>query len=194
MEAKGGLEVLDRDHADIGGMFEKVGEPEANRGKVLQDLVKRISTHVAVERAELFPVVSQKGLGGPEASEALERDYKEIERLLVLIERRKLNSPDMPDLVNDLWRNFEDHGREFSNRIAPALESTLSADELAELNQKMESARKVILSHPHPHMLSLGPVSRFTTRMAAVFDRIRDRTVDNRMMPHGRDGGAGNAS
>jgi hypothetical protein len=181
MEAKGGLGVIDQDHADIKEMFGQVRDPDSNRGNALRSLVKRISTHVAVERAELYPVVIHKGVGGRDTADALERDYKAIEHLLVVIERRKINSPDMPDLVSELWRSFDDHERQLSE-LRPALESALTPEEKSDLNRKMEAAQEVILSHPHPHMLSLGLISRLTTRIAARFDRLRDKTVNNRMM------------
>ena len=47
------------------------------------------------------------------------------------------------------------------------------------LNQ-MGGAEKVILSHPHPHLLALGPVYHWTTRLASAWDGVRDRTVRNR--------------
>jgi hypothetical protein len=184
MAGQGALGVLDREHAGIDELFEKVSSPEENRGQVLNELVQRIATHIAVERGVFYPVVTEKELGGPEAVQTLERDYKEMERLLVLIERRKINSPDMPDLVTDLKTAFEEHRRQFTENISPASEELLSPDERAELEEKMNSAADVIVTHPHPHMLSLGPVSRLTTRLAVVFDRLRDRTVDLRMMPH----------
>jgi hypothetical protein len=187
MAGNGGLDVLEREHADIEELFEKVSDPDANRRKVLQEILKRTSTHIAVERAVFFPVVSDKGLGGPETAEKLKQDYDEMERLLVLIQRRKVNSPDMPELVTELRDRFIDHNREFSEHVKPGCMSTLSPAELEELNEKMQSADDVILSHPHPHLLSLGPISRFTTRLAASFDRLRDRTVDNLVMPHGTD-------
>lgn len=192
MAGNGGLAVLEREHADIEDLFEKVSDPGTNRRKVLQEILKRISTHIAVERAVFYPVVTDRGLGGPETAQRLKGDYEEMERLLILIERRKVNSPDMPDLVTELRDRFVDHNREFDERVKPGCMSALSPEELDDLNQKMRSADDVILSHPHPHLLSLGPISRFTTRLAARFDQVRDRTVNNRAMAHGSDGESGN--
>jgi hypothetical protein len=56
----------------------------------------------------------------------------------------------------------------------------LGSAELEELGVKMRSAENVILSHPHPHLLALGPVYHWTTRIASSLDRVRDRTVRNR--------------
>jgi molybdopterin converting factor small subunit len=186
MAGNGGLGVLEKEHADIEELFERVSDPDANRRKVLQEILKRISTHIAVERGVFYPVMTDKGFGGPEAAQKLKDDYEEMERLLVLIERRKVNSPDIPQLVTELRDRFIDHNREFAERVKPDCMSDLSPEELQDLDERMASADDVILSHPHPHMLALGPISRLTTRLAASFDRLRDRTVDNRMMPHDR--------
>jgi hypothetical protein len=102
-----------------------------------------------------------------------------MEHLLVLSERRKVNSPDMPAIVSQLLDVFGAH-EERCALLLPALQSELSEPELEELGAKMQGAENVILSHPHPHLLALGPVYQWTTRFASRWDRVRDRTVRNR--------------
>jgi hypothetical protein len=56
-------------------------------------------------------------------------------------------------------------------------------DELAEMAQKITAAHYTVPSHPHPHLLSLGPLATVTTRLASRFDRLPIRTVNNRQPP-----------
>lgn len=185
MAMQRGLGVLEREHSDIESLFDEVSDPGVNRPKVLQDIMKRLATHIAVEQAVFFPVVTERHLCADGTAEALKGEYEEMERLLILIERRKVNSPDIPSLVTELKDVFSAHTERFAGEIRPAALAEMSPEDLAELDQKMESADEVILSHAHPHMLSLGPISRFTTRLASKFDSLRDRTVNNRTMAHG---------
>jgi hypothetical protein len=108
-----------------------------------------------------------------------------MERLMVLIERRKVNSPDLPDLVTDLRAATLEHVERVRSRLNPALRDALSEEELAEMAEKITAADEMVVSHPHPHLLSLGPLANLTTRLASRFDRLRDRTVNNRQPPNG---------
>ena len=99
---------------------------------------------------------------------------------MVLTERRKVNSPDMPELVGKLLDVFEEHLARCESQLVPALSQALGADELDELGAKMRAAESVIVSHPHPHLLALGPAYRLTTRIASRWDRTRDRLVRDR--------------
>jgi hypothetical protein len=103
-----------------------------------------------------------------------------MEHLLVLTERRKVNSPDMPDLVMKLVDLFDSHLARCQDELAPALREALDQPHLDELGAKMRGAESIIISHPHPHLLALGPLYRMTTRLASAWDRTRDRTVRNR--------------
>ena len=113
-------------------------------------------------------------------SEELAADYERMERLLVLIERRKFNSPDIPQLVNELKDAVDDHAARSERELFPELSSRLSQTEAEELGAKVDREEDMIGTHPHPHLLSLGPLADRLTGVAARFDRLRDRTVNNR--------------
>jgi hypothetical protein len=173
-------EVLSREHEDLRGLFARLADPGADRAGIWLEIVKQIASHVAVERTFVYPLVRRHQVGPAGLADELRRDYKQMERLLVLTERRKINSPDMPDLVQELLDVFDRHKDRCAAVMVPALSKQLDPHELGELAVKMRGAQNVIVSHPHPHLLATGPLYRFTTRMASRWDRLRDRTVRNR--------------
>lgn len=174
------LDVLAREHRDLRDLFARVWDPDGDRMAAWSEMVKQIATHVAVEHTFVYPEVKRLGSKSEHLAADLRSDYSKMERLLVLTERRKVNSPDMPLLVTDLLDVFEAHEARCRTFVMPLLRAELSAEELDELGAKMRGAEHVILSHPHPHLLTLGPIYQWTTRMASRWDRIRDRTVRNR--------------
>lgn len=174
------LDVLAREHRDLRDLFTRVWDPDGDRVVAWFEVVKQIATHVAVEHTFVYPEVKRLGSKTEHLAVDLKADYSKMERLLVLTERRKVNSPDMPGLVTDLLDTFEQHEARCSNQVIPLLQSELSGPELDELGTKMRGAENVILSHPHPHLLAFGPVYQWTTRLASRWDRVRDRTVRNR--------------
>jgi hypothetical protein len=174
------LDVLVREHEDIRQLFIRVRDPEADRVAAWLEVVKQVATHVAVERTFLYPLVKPRRLGTTPLSDQLRYDYARMEHLLVLTERRKVNSPDMPELATELLDVFEAHEKRCAADLIPTLRAHVDGSKLDQLGAKMTAAEKVILSHPHPHLLALGPVYRWTTRLASAWDATRDRTVRNR--------------
>ena len=174
------VDVLEREHHDLGALFDRVHDPEADRAAALLEVVKQVATHVAVERTFLYPLVKRRSLGSAGLASELRQDYKRMEHLLVLTERRKVNSPDMPEIVTELLDVFEAHQDRCTRALIPTMRQQLGQTELDDLGQKMQGAENVILSHPHPHLLALGAIYPLTTRIASAWDRMRDRTVRNR--------------
>lgn len=184
------VEVLEGQHQRLVELFGQVSSPDADRPAVLHDLLAEMAAHVAAERATVAPVVKERGIGG-DLADRLGDDYERIEKLMVLIERRKFNSPDVPDLVTELKDVAEAHVERCRADLAPGL-SELAVDEQLELGEKVANEDDMVVTHPHPHLLSLGPLASKLTGVASRFDSLRDRTVNVRH-PEGApdDGGAG---
>jgi len=174
------LDVLAREHRDLQDHFKQVRDPDANRAAAWLQTVTLMSAHVAVERSFVYPIVKRRRLGGAHLADLLRHDYRSMEHLVVLTERRKINSPDMPELVTKLLDVFEEHLARCDTELMPALRESLLPAELDDLGVKMQAAESVIVSHPHPHLLALGPLYRLTTHIASRWDRTRDRLVRNR--------------
>jgi hypothetical protein len=174
------LDVLGREHRELQRHFVLIRDSEADRRAAWLETVKLMSAHVAVERSFVYPIIKRRRLGSTHLADLLRYDYGAMEHLVVLTERRKINSPDMPELVTKLLDVFEEHLARCESDLIPALRDTLPQDQLDELGAKMGAAESVIVSHPHPHLLALGPLYRLTTRLAAWWDGTRDRLARNR--------------
>lgn len=173
------VDVLEDQHRRIADLLQRISSPDEERSAVLRELLRDLAAHVAAERGNVEPVVRHLDVGTDLAGE-LADDYSRIEKQMVLIERRKFNSPDVPDLVTGLKDTVEEHFAWSERELFPALTGMLSEDERRELGEKVAAASAVVAAHPHPHLLSLGPVADLMTRAAGWWDRVRDRTVNNR--------------
>jgi hypothetical protein len=171
------LQTIQEQHKDIESWFARVSDPEADRRAALQEAIKRLAAHLSVEQSVFLPIIKSAGPKGRHLGRTLKRDYRRMGHLLVRIERRKVNSPDLPGMVTELEDAFRRHARLCDD--LSDIEAELPQRTLEDVADRLERAETVIMSHPHPHLLSLGPLSRLTTRLAARFDRARDRTVSN---------------
>ena len=173
------VEVLAADHAELQELFDRVSRPDEDRASVLKELVTRLSAHVTIER-ELITAVAKAQLSedGQAIAESLTRYHDAVGGVLVLIERRKVNSPDMPDLVTQLLDLTRDHIADADATVLPALRSGFSSGELADLGRRMDSEEHGLLTHPHPHLPDSGPIARLSRKVVSALDRARDRSAD----------------
>lgn len=171
------VEVLERDHDGISELFERVRSPDEDRAGVLRVLVERLAAHVAVEQAVVLHELRKSPASDPALENDLREDYHVIEHNLVLIERRKANSPDMADLVTEVLDRFRAHIDRCQTQLYPELEQCLDEAQMNDLAERLQAADDVVVTHAHPHLLSLGPLSRVTTRIAAVLDHAHARAA-----------------
>ena len=158
-------------HAELLEQFERVGEPDADRVEALGRLTQLLAAHISTEQSLVVPLLKRNGVGDRRLVRRLKSEYRRMGRLALRIERRKANSPDLPAMVTDLKDAYQRHVRRFELYVDPRLRGRVGAEQLDDVEAKMESAESTIMSHPHAHLISLGPLSRLTTRMAAVVGR-----------------------
>jgi len=176
------MDVLDDQHRRVAELFERVASPDEDRPAILHALLRELTAHVAIERAAVRPVVDKRGIGHDLAG-LLMHDFDRMEKLMVRIERRKFNSPDVPDLVAELKGVAEEHQARAQAELIPGLRANLTPQEQADLGERVAGADGLVTTHPHPHLLSLGRVGDLLTRVAQKVDQARDRTAINRQHP-----------
>jgi hemerythrin-like domain-containing protein len=169
--------LLAAEHAELEALFERVSSPDEDRVAVLNQLTRLLSAHVDVERQLLLPVLEDRVPDGEALSSQIRDDHKHIDHHVKLLERRKPNSPDVPDLVTDLLHITTAHVSLANARVLPGLEQALSETELGELGQQMSSDERRVLNHPHPALPNRGPLATVTRKAAEMVDHLRDRSA-----------------
>jgi hemerythrin-like domain-containing protein len=171
------IDVLAGEHRDIQALFSRVSSPDEDRGAVLQELMQTLNAHVAMEKDLLVPVLAERAHDGDLAG-LIKEDHDRTEKILTLLERRKINSPDVPGLVTELLDMTNAHVATADSTVFPALRRALDSHELDELGVSMASEEAHRLTHPHPVLPDSGPLAAVTRKVAEVVDSVRDRSTD----------------
>jgi hemerythrin-like domain-containing protein len=172
------IEVLSSEHDQLQSLFARVSSPDEDRPKVLKELLQTLTNHMAMEKQVLIPVLKARITGGDAAADQMTGEHDGVEEIVTLLERRKVNSPDVPALVTKLIDITEAHIREADSTVFPALSDALSAGELEELGAAMVSDERSLLTHAHPALPDSGPVAAVTRKVAELVDDMRDRSPD----------------
>src|SRR5438270_7965376 len=131
-------ETIDTDHREIDALFGRVGDPDSDHRVELSELIARLAAHISVEHSVILPAVRRAGIADRRALSGLKRDYHRMGHLLTRIERRKINSPDLPDLVGQLqseWRHHVDR-----QQVLRGLDEHLSREEQLDLADQLTRA------------------------------------------------------
>lgn len=172
------VEVLADEHRKLEDLFDRVSSPDEDRPEVLKQVMQMLSTHVAAEEQMLIPVLRQQVPGGDDMAAKLDDERARVEEIMTSLERRKVNSPDVVGLVNDLIDITSSHIADAESSVFPALEESLSAEELNRLGQDLASDERRKLTHSHPWLPDRGPMAGAATKVAEVVDHLRDRSPD----------------
>jgi hypothetical protein len=172
------IDVLRRDHATLQELFGRVSSPDEDRPKVLKELMQTLETHLDMEKQVLLPVIGERLPDGANVVERLTNARHDVEGVLTLLARRKVNSPDVPELVTQLMDLTDAHVADADANVLPALEAALDAAELTRLAADMTSDELGLLTHSHPAVPDAGPLAGVAHKAAEIVDRVRDRSTD----------------
>lgn len=170
-------EILEEDHREVEQMFEQIkatptGEPRRDlTNKVIAELIR----HSVAEEQYLYPAVRKHVPGG---NELADREVKEHSQAESIMKEMEILGPDdedkVPALFTKLVAAVTQHVHEEETELLPKLEQACERKDLVELGKKIETAKKVAPTRPHPSTPSSPPLNKLLAPGAGMVDRIRD--------------------
>jgi hypothetical protein len=171
------LEVLDTEHKQLLGLFDRVTSPDEDRALALKQLMQAWASHVAIEAQILIPLLHGHVTDGNVIAQRLGRDHHGVEQILTRLERRKINSPDVPGMVTALLDLTTRHVSDAEGSLFQALRQSLTADQLTKLGIELTSDR-CLREHRHGSAPDSGPVAQLLRKAAERVDHHRDHVED----------------
>ena len=162
---------LENDHQTVAQLFQSFSAaPPEERTDILQNIVRELSVHAAVEEKEVYPLVRHVLPDGDRLADEAEADHQRMEEVLADLDGADGADPDVERRVDALQRELTAHVEQEQDEILRQLRWTLPPEEFTELGERIEEARKSAPTRPHPRT-SAGGVSE---KVASVVDRARD--------------------
>ena len=197
------ITVLENDHRRVERLFqrfERTNNPEQQR-RIADELVRELSVHAVIEEQLVYPRLKQalsNGGAGPARSthgaghrhegRARGRDhaptgerriYLSLEEhhlaKVALAEIEKLPATDdrLDGKVRVLAENVRHHVEEEERELLPTLERALKPQELEQLGDVLQRARKLAPTRPHPFAPDEPPGNLVVGAAASAYDRAR---------------------
>ena len=170
------VDILTADHREMIELIEKIqstADPEERRS--LADAVTaEVMRHSVAEELFVYPVYERNVPDGKDEVEHDKEEHQEIEETLKKLENVDAKDAEFMTLVGELKELLDHHADDEESDQFPKLREHLRIDELLDLGRKVEAAKAVAPTRPHPgsphselfHM-TLGPG-------VGMVDRLRD--------------------
>ena len=175
------ISLLTEDHRTVEQLFADYERglqgPEAKR-QVVDRIIRELSVHAAVEEAYFYPEV-RKALGeGGELVEDSLHEHQEMKEILADLEDMDPSDPAYDQNMAALIAEVRHHVEEEEGDMFPKLRSALSAEQLADIGQKLADGKAKAPTHPHPAAPASGPGAKLAGPAAGMVDRVRDKLGD----------------
>lgn len=182
------LTFLRQDHKSVLGLFETLdGAPSGSGAEasgletMVNNLIIAESQHEAIEEQYFWPAV-RDALGDALADKAIDQEQAG-KKLLQRLEDGKPGEPDYHEALQAFVKAGREHIAYEQEVVWPQVELAISREELEKLGEKLETAKKIAPTRPHPNTPPDPAILKTMGMGAAVVDHVRDaftgRAADN---------------
>ena len=184
------ITFLRQDHKSVLGMLEVLEDAPSGSGSqtsgletMVNHLIIAESQHEAIEEQFFWPAVRDTLEDGDALADKAIEQEQAGKKLLQRLEDGKPGEPDYQEALKQFVHAGREHIAYEQEVVWPLFEAVVSREQLEKLGQKLEQAKKIAPTRPHPDTPPNPTVLKTVGMGAAVVDHVRDavtgREADN---------------
>ena len=173
MANRDAVDVLVSDHRHQEALFTRLESTGVDQA-TLDELIRELSIHAAIEEQVLYPAVRRSVPDGEGLVEHSLEEHQEVKELLAAIEKGGAEDPETPGRVSQLISSVREHVRDEEGPLFQALRSSVSPEALVTMGEALEKAKSMAPTHPHPKVPNTPPGNIIAGAPAALVDKARD--------------------
>lgn len=170
------VDILTADHREMIGLIEMIedtADPKERRA-LADSVIAEVMRHSVAEELFVYPEYERSIPDGKEEVEHDKEEHQEIEEVMKELEGLDSESAGFIATVKRFKELLDHHADDEESDQFPKMREHLTADTLVDMGRKVEAAKKIAPTRPHPgsphselfHM-TLGPG-------VGMVDRLRD--------------------
>ncbi|MFD1936791.1 MULTISPECIES: hemerythrin domain-containing protein [Nonomuraea] len=172
------ISVLVTDHREVEQMFTELERMIGDIGEKAKTLTDQVTIelvrHSIAEEAYLYPAVREHVPGGDRLADEELAEHAEAEQTMKRLEGLEPGDNAFWPTVRLLMEQIRHHVREEEADLFPRLRAACTEEQLKELGGKIERAKKVAPTRPHPSAPDTPPANKLLAPGVGLVDRIRD--------------------
>lgn len=171
------VDILTADHQDMLALVRQITtSPDAQQRRDLADtVIAEVMRHTVAEEKFVYPVVEKHVPGG---ADEVEHDKEEHEELIAVMKRMEdadATDPHFMELVGEFEELLDHHARDEEDEQFPKLRQNVPREDLIDLGQKVDAAKRAAPTRPHPHVPHSELFHKTVGPGVGMIDRLRDQ-------------------
>src|SRR3954470_14869564 len=171
------VDVLVSDHRDVTALIGEIRS--ATDPMIRRDLtdtaISELVRHAVAEEMYVYPAMRKYLADGEKAVEHDVEEHKELERTMKELEGADVSSADFDAALRRLETVLADHVQDEESEQFPKLRSRVPQEELTELAGKVETAKRLAPTRPHPGAPNSELFHKLVGPGVGLVDRLRDK-------------------
>lgn len=146
------IDILTTDHRqmlELLGEIEQTSDP-GQRRDLTDTVIAEVMRHAVAEEMYVYPAMEEHLPNGREEVEHDKQEHDEIVQVMKRLEDADAAEPRFMELVEELQSQLRHHVDDEETDQFPKLREHIPADRLIELGEKVETAKKLAPTRPHP--------------------------------------------
>ena len=171
------IDTLTTDHREAGELFDQITATTdpVRRRDLADSLVAELVRHAVAEEMHVYPAIRDHVPNGDAEVEDDTKEHEELEVHMKELEKADESSPDFLEALARMRRVFEHHIADEEGTQFPQLRTHIPAERLVELKGKVETAKKLAPTRPHPAAPNAELFHKTVGPGAGLVDRLRDK-------------------
>ena len=171
------VDVLTSDHRDVTALIGEiwtVRDPMMRRD-LADTAISELVRHAVAEEMYVYPAMRKYLADGDKAVEHDIEEHKELEETMKRLEGVEVGAPEFDETLRKLEELLADHIQDEEKDQFPELRRHVPATELVEMAGKVETAKKLAPTRPHPAAPNNEVFHKLVGPGVGLVDRLRDK-------------------
>ena len=171
------VDILTTDHQEMValiGQIEGTSDPSQRRD-LADTVIAEVMRHAVAEEMFVYPAVEEHVPNGTKEVEHDKKEHDEIVRLMKQVEDVDAADPEFMELIRELEAKLRHHAKDEESEQFPQLRAHIPAEKLIDLGEKVEKAKKLAPTRPHPHAPHSELFHKTVGPGVGMVDRLRDK-------------------
>jgi hemerythrin superfamily protein len=170
------VDILTADHHDVLELIDSIssaGSPDESRD-IADTVIAEIVRHSIAEEMYVYPAMKKHLPDGQSQVEHDIEEHQELEETLKKLERVSADDTEFVALVAEVRSQLSHHASDEENSQFPLLREHIPHDQLVELGRKVELAKQIAPTRPHPNSPHSELFHKAFGPGVGLVDKLRD--------------------
>ncbi|MDX6251205.1 MAG: hypothetical protein QOF10_4565 [Kribbellaceae bacterium] len=171
------IDVLTTDHREVEQLIAQINgtADSAQRRELADQMIAELVRHSVAEEMYVYPAMRKHLPDGEAAVKHDTEEHKELEKLMKKLEGLDADDTKFMETVGQLQQVLADHVKSEETEQFPQLRTHIPAEKLVELKDKVQTAKKLAPTRPHPAAPNNELFHKVVGPGVGFVDRLRDK-------------------